>query len=104
MCKSFEAGGAVLGFIDFARTEAMQQRAQDAAHMRVVVDDEETQTVEFDTDHRGYADSFLAVQGNRVRVNAGLSIPAPRRQDIQGVGGISSRTAPAECARPGYVP
>ena len=30
----------------------MQQRAQDAAHMRVVIDDEKTQAIEIDTDHK----------------------------------------------------
>ena len=49
--EGFQAGRAVFRLIDFARAEAMQQRAQDAAHMRVVVDDEETQPVEIDTDH-----------------------------------------------------
>ena len=40
-----------VGFIDFTGAEAMQQRAQDTAHMGVVVDDEETQPAEFDADH-----------------------------------------------------
>ena len=52
MGEGFEAGGAVFRLIDFARAEAVQQRAQDAAHMRVVVDDEKTQPVEVDADHR----------------------------------------------------
>ena len=51
MGEGFEAGGAVFGFIDFARAEAMQQRAQDPPHMRVVVDDEKAQAVEIDADH-----------------------------------------------------
>ncbi len=51
MSKSFQAGGAIFRFVDFARAKAMQQRAQYAAHMRVVVDDEEAQPVEIDTNH-----------------------------------------------------
>ena len=49
--EGLEAGRAVLGLIDFARAEAMQQRAHDAPHMGVVVDDEEAQAVEIDADH-----------------------------------------------------
>ena len=52
MGKGFEAGCAVFGFVDFARSETVQQRPQDAAHMRIVVDDEETQAVEVDPDHK----------------------------------------------------
>ena len=51
MGEGFEAGGAVFGLVDFARAEAVQQRAQDAPHVRVVVDDEEAQPVEIDADH-----------------------------------------------------
>ena len=51
MGEGFEAGGAVLRLVDFARAEAVQQRAQDAPHMGVVVDDEEAQPVEIDADH-----------------------------------------------------
>ena len=47
----FERGGAVLGFIDLAGAERVQQRAQDTAHMRVVVADEEAQLVEVDAIH-----------------------------------------------------
>ncbi|MEY9292115.1 hypothetical protein ABH979_005189 [Bradyrhizobium ottawaense] len=47
----FQRGGAVLGLIDLARAERMQQRAQDAAHVRIVVTDEEAQLVEVDTEH-----------------------------------------------------
>ena len=50
---------AALGFIDFTGAEAMQQRAQYAAHMCVVVDDEETQTVEIDTSHGAPASGAL---------------------------------------------
>jgi hypothetical protein len=46
-----ETGGAVLGLVDFARAEAMQQRADDPPHVSVVVDDEKTQTVEVDANH-----------------------------------------------------
>jgi hypothetical protein len=31
----------------------MQQRAQDASHMRIVVDDQKAQAVEIDADHAG---------------------------------------------------
>ena len=43
MGEGLEARRAVFGLVDFAGAEAVQQRAQDAAHMGVVVDDEETQ-------------------------------------------------------------
>ena len=49
--EGFEAGGAVFRLVHLARAEAVQQRAQDAPHMRVVVDDEEAQPVEIDADH-----------------------------------------------------
>ena len=49
--EGVEAGRAVLGLVDFARAEAMQQRADDAPHMRVVVDDEKTQAIEIDANH-----------------------------------------------------
>ena len=51
MREGLKARRAVLRLVDFARAEAMQQRAQDAPHMRIVVDDEETQAVEIDTNH-----------------------------------------------------
>ena len=51
MGEGFQAGRAVFRLIDFARAEAVQQRAQHPAHMGVVVDDEETQAVEIDADH-----------------------------------------------------
>ena len=51
MGEGFEAGGAVFGLVHFARAEAMQQRAQNAPHMRIVVDDQKAQPVEIDTDH-----------------------------------------------------
>jgi hypothetical protein len=53
MHERLQPGGAVLGLIDFARAEPIEQRPQDAAHMRVVLDDEETQSIEIDTDHSG---------------------------------------------------
>ena len=49
--EGFQAGRAVFRLMHFARAEAVQQRAQHPAHMGVVVDDEETQAVEFDADH-----------------------------------------------------
>ncbi len=66
MGEGFETGGAVFGFIDFARAEAVQQRAQDPPHMRVVVDDEKTQAIEVDADHTdlrrgGRQNAYLAV-------------------------------------------
>jgi hypothetical protein len=51
MGEGFETGGAVFGFVYFAGAEAMQQRAQDAPHMRVVVDDQKAQAVEIDANH-----------------------------------------------------
>src|SRR5215510_8786019 len=49
--EGLEAGRAVFRLVDFARAEAMQQRAQDAAHVRIVVDDEKTQAIEIDTNN-----------------------------------------------------
>ena len=51
MGEGVEAGRAVLGLIDLARAEAMQQRADDAPHVGVVVDDEEAQAIEIDANH-----------------------------------------------------
>ena len=51
MGEGLEPGRAVFRLVDFARAEAMQQRAQDAPHVRVVVDDEEAQPVEIDANH-----------------------------------------------------
>ena len=51
MGEGVEAGGAVLGLVDVARAEAVQQRAHDAPHVGIVIDDEETQAVEVDADH-----------------------------------------------------
>ena len=51
MGEGFEPRGPVLGLVDFARAEAVQQRAQDAAHVRIVVDDEKAELVEVDPDH-----------------------------------------------------
>ena len=49
--ERLETGRAVFGLVDFARAEAMQQRAQDAPHMRIVVDDEKAKSIEIDTKH-----------------------------------------------------
>ena len=53
--EHFERGGAVLGLVDFARAERMQQRAQNPAHVRVVVADQKPQFVEIDAKHRSAA-------------------------------------------------
>ena len=55
MGEGVEPGRAVLGLVDVARAEAVQQRADDAPHVGVVVDDEETQAVEIDADHSASA-------------------------------------------------
>jgi hypothetical protein len=47
----FERGGAILGLIGFARAERMQQRAQDAPHVRIVVANQKSQLVEVDAIH-----------------------------------------------------
>ncbi len=52
MGKGFEAGGAVFRLIDLACAEAVQQRAQDAPHVGVVVNDEKAKAVEIDADHK----------------------------------------------------
>lgn len=49
--ECFQAGRAVFRLMHFARAEAVQQSAQHAAHVGVVVDDEETQAVEVDANH-----------------------------------------------------
>ena len=49
--ESLEPGGAVLGLVDLACAEAMQQRADNAPHMGVVIDDEEPQAIEIDANH-----------------------------------------------------
>ncbi len=63
MGESFEAGGAIFGFIDIARAEAVQQRAHDAPHMGVVVDDEKAQAVEIDADHKAPTADAVAPVG-----------------------------------------
>ena len=49
--ERFQAGRAVFRLMHFARTETVQKGAQHPAHVGVVVNDEETQAVEFDADH-----------------------------------------------------
>ncbi len=49
--ESFETGGAVFSFEDFAGAETMQKLADDAPHMGVIVDDQKFQSVEVDPDH-----------------------------------------------------
>ena len=51
MRKGLEPGGAVFGLVDFARAESVQERAYDASHVHVVVDDEKPKSVEIDTKH-----------------------------------------------------
>jgi hypothetical protein len=51
MAVHFQRGRAVFGLIDLARAERMQQRPQDAAHMRIVVANEKSQLVEIDAKH-----------------------------------------------------
>ncbi|MGY4416740.1 hypothetical protein ACVWW4_008476 [Bradyrhizobium sp. LB7.1] len=57
MAVHFQRGCAVFGFVDLARAEGMQQRPQDAAHVRIVVADEETQLVEIDAKHGARAEA-----------------------------------------------
>src|SRR5271154_2461413 len=78
MGKGLEAGGAVFGFVDLSGAETVQQRAHDAPHMGVVVDDEEAQTVEIDADHKAWrarVEPSLAAEGKVLPVNVRLSIP-----------------------------
>ena len=49
--KGFQPRGAVFRLIHFARAEAVQQRAHDAAHVSVVVDNQEAQPIEINADH-----------------------------------------------------
>jgi hypothetical protein len=67
--ERFQSRRAVFGLIHFARAEAVQQRAHDAPHMRVVVDDEETQPIEIDADHNNpqAAGTAAAICGRKVR-------------------------------------
>jgi hypothetical protein len=51
MGESFKAGGAVFGFVDLARTKAVEQSTHDASHVCVIVDDEKSQAIEIDPDH-----------------------------------------------------
>ena len=66
--KGFKAGRAILSLIDFAGAEPMQQGAQYAAHMCVVVDDEETQTVEIDANHGAPASGALGARYHRMKL------------------------------------
>jgi len=61
----FKRGCAVFRFIDFARAERVQQRAQNAPHMRVVVAHEKPQLVEVDNKH---AQPEVAHPENRVHL------------------------------------
>ena len=61
----FERGRAVFRFIDFARAERMQQRTQNATHMRIVVAHEKPQLVEIDNEH---AQPEVAHPENRVHL------------------------------------
>jgi hypothetical protein len=73
--EGLEPGGAVFGLIDVARAEAVQQRAQNPAHVRVVVDDEEMQAVEVDADHATSGGRPIPEgQADTGAVNARLSI------------------------------
>ena len=49
--EGLEPAHAVRRLIDLARPEALQQRLQDAAHMRVVLDHQEAKLVELDSHH-----------------------------------------------------
>jgi len=51
MGEGLEPGRTVLRLVDLAGAEAVQKRAQNAAHVRVVVDDEKPQAVEVDAHH-----------------------------------------------------
>ena len=51
LSEGLETAGPVRGFVDLARSESHQQRPQNAAHMRVVVDHEETKLAEIDSNH-----------------------------------------------------
>jgi hypothetical protein len=51
MRESLQARSAILGFVHFAGAEAMEQRAQNAPHMRIVIDDQKAQPIEIDADH-----------------------------------------------------
>ncbi|PHJ89164.1 hypothetical protein VF08_37840, partial [Nostoc linckia z8] len=50
--EGLEAGRAVLRLVDLAGAEAVQKGSHDPAHVRVVVDHQESQPVEVDADHR----------------------------------------------------
>src|SRR6478735_11089804 len=83
----FERAGAVFGFIDLARAERMQERPQDAAHMRIVVADEESELVEIDAEHgptlRGRAPSkavYPALTIGRRRLMNGCEDRLPEAQ------------------------
>ena len=76
----FERGRAVLGLIGFTRAEGIQQRAQDAPHVWIVVADEEAQLVEVDAEHGRWeaGKGIPRVNHNGPWVNEML--PSERRQ------------------------
>jgi len=49
--EGFEARRAVFGFVDLARAKSVQEGAQDAAHVGIIVDDQEAQPIEIDAYH-----------------------------------------------------
>jgi len=51
LAEAFEATGAILSFDHIAGAKAVQERPQDPAHMKVVVDNEKPELVEIDVDH-----------------------------------------------------
>ena len=56
MREGFEPGRAVFGLVDVARAKAVQQGADNAPHVGIVVDHEETQAVEIDPNHSASRD------------------------------------------------
>jgi hypothetical protein len=51
MGEGFKARRAIFCFVNFARAEAMQQCAQNASHVRIVINNQKAQTIEIDANH-----------------------------------------------------
>src|SRR6267154_1746992 len=96
----FERGGAVLGLVSLARAERMQQRPQDAAHMRIVVANQKSQLVEVDAIHGPGPGGHTRPNGipgvNHIAAEVNEWLPNRRRGAGCGAE-ISARTARAKC-------
>jgi hypothetical protein len=106
MGEGFQTGGAVFRFVDLARAKAMQQGAQNSAHVGVVVDDEKTQPVEVDADHGtpgfGRVPRYLRLQATGATLTEGFRVldGSPGGPDFGAFHGFSS---PFRVIKAGYI-